>query len=106
MGFLISFTPFSILSAVVILVTTGMLVLRRRGSDLSYLPLLYWAVMLAHSQFFRYGYSPVAVGLGTACALLLRFAKLSGMARRAALLGEAAVLLYMIWRSIGLILLW
>ena len=65
-------------------------------------PLAYWGAALAYTFGFSRGLNAWWVGAGVLCALAVR----CGPYPRAVRWAELAALGYVLWRALGLILLW
>jgi hypothetical protein len=106
MVFGIPVTPFNVINAVVLILTIWMIFSRYSRAFGSNLPLLYWAAVIAHTKFFGGGYDARWVLGGTTCCLLLRFEFMNDLVVRLVQVGEYLALGYVLWRTIGLILMW
>ena len=99
-------TPFNLINTVVLILTIWMIFIRYSRASGSNLPLLYWAAVIAHTKFFGGGYDVRWVLGGTICCLLLRFEFMRDPMVRVVQVGEYLALGYLLWRTIGLILMW
>jgi len=98
LGFTVFNTVTLFILALAIVLVVQRLRLRLRGNW----PLAYYAVALAYAFAFPYSLKPLVLLAGMACAILLRFKKFHWGIRTA----EIAVLLYVIWRSVALLMGW
>lgn len=96
------FTLFNDLTLLLMALTIGVAALRLRGPAASNWPLVYYAVVLGYTFGFGGSLSKYPVFVTVAAGLLLRF-RLDAKAVRGV---ELAGLAYILWRSVGLILLW
>lgn len=106
MFFGIPLTPFNVIAFCMLALTLWVALVRYSHGTSSNLPLLYWLGIIAHMKFFEGGYEPRWVLAGTACALIVRFEFLSPAIMKTLQLGELAAMGYVLWRTVGLILLW
>lgn len=102
----IPLTPFNVINFAVLVMTVWVAVIRYSRGTSSFVPLLYWAAVIAHMRFFQGGYDYRWVLAGTACGLLLRFEFMNAAMAKLIQIGEFAALGYVAWRTIGLILMW
>ncbi|HWB95489.1 MAG TPA: hypothetical protein VG672_02270 [Bryobacteraceae bacterium] len=96
------FTLFNDLTLLLMAVTISMAVLRLRRRTGSRWPLGYYAVLLGYTFGFQGGLNPYAVVVTAAAGLLPQFHLDHKAARGVELAGFA----YILWRALGLILLW
>lgn len=96
------FTLFNALTLLVMGLTLAVAVQRFTARHTSNWPLAYYAAVLGYTFAFDGGLHPAWVLAGLACALLIR----SGYFWKHARALEAVVFGYILWRCLGLILLW
>jgi hypothetical protein len=96
------FTLFNAFSALIILLTLLLLWHRFAGSLFSNWPLAYYTALFGYTLLFSRGLQPYGVAVAAACALAIRF----GLYAERVRLLEAIPLAYVMWRCLGLILLW
>ncbi len=96
------FTLFNNITLLVLALTVYVAIWRFRGNLLSNWPLVYYAIVIAYTVAFTGGLHPAWVAAGSVSAVFLRVTMFPTFARVA----ELAALVYIAWRSIGLILLW
>lgn len=106
MIFGIPLTPFNVINFTVLLMTFWVGMIRYSRGNTSNLPILYWVGVIAHMRFFQGGYDYRWVFGGVACALFLRFEFMNRTITLFFQVLEFLVLAYVLWRTIGLILLW
>ena len=106
MFFGIPLTPFNVINFAILAMTALMAWVRYARPITSNGPLIYWAAVITHLRFFEGGFNPWWIGAGAACALFVRFEFMSHGFARVFLAGEAIALGYVVWRTLGLILLW
>ncbi len=96
------FTLFNSLTLLIMALTILTGVSRWTGGLKSNWPLVYYAMLLGYTIGFKYGLNPYWISAGTLTALLIRFSRWGLRTRWA----EAVVFGYVLWRCVGLILLW
>jgi len=96
------FTLFNNLTLFLMALTAGAAVLRLRGRASSSWPLAYYAAALGYTFGFEGGLNPYGVFAGLISSLLVRL----GIFPRQARVVELAALAYVLWRCLGLLLLW
>ena len=102
----IRLTPFNLIGFVVLLATGAMLWIRYRRGVVTLSPLLYWAAVVAHARLFSGGYDLRLAVAGLLSTLLLRVEFLGARLRKVVRAIELALLGYVCWRTIGLLLMW
>jgi hypothetical protein len=106
MIFGIPLTPFNVIAFCILALTIWVALVRYSHGTSSNLPLLYWLGIVAHMKFFEGGYDPKWVFGGAVCALIVRFEFISPGLTKLFQLGELTAIGYVLWRTVGLILLW
>ena len=99
-------TPFNFINAVVLIISVWAVLNRHSKAFGSNLPLVYWGAVVAHTKFFQGGYDPKFVLIGLVCCLLLRFEFMNDLLVKLVQVCEFAALGYVIWRTVGMILMW
>jgi hypothetical protein len=100
------FTGFNAATLALLLMTGWLGVFRNIGRTESNLPLIYYGLVMSHLQTFEYGYHPNWVWFGLVCALFLRFEFLGKTFLRAFHILEGLFLFYMVYRSLGMLMMW
>jgi hypothetical protein len=106
MFFGIPLTPFNVIAFCILGLTLWVALVRYSHGSSSNLPLLYWLGIVAHMKFFEGGYDPKWVFGGALCALIVRFEFLSNGLIKLLQLCELVAIGYVVWRTVGLLLLW
>ena len=99
---MLRFTLFNSITFFILLLTLLVVWRRFAGRPSSNWPLAYYTVLAAYTWAFSGGLNPFWVAAGVVCALAIRF----GLQARYVRLLELLPLAYVIWRCIGLILMW
>jgi len=102
----IPLTPFNVICFCVLALTIWIVALRYYRATSSNIPLLYWAGIIAHMKFFEGGYNPIWVFGGAICALFVRFEFMADVLVKIFQTAELVAIGYIVWRTVGLILLW
>jgi hypothetical protein len=100
------FTLFNGLVGLIMALTVWLIVLRFTRKLDSNWPLVYYAVLLAFWKVFDGSFNTWWVLAGVLCGLLLRFEFLGATVVKVVRWCELAVCGYVLWRSVGLWLLW
>lgn len=100
------FTLFNVITLFMMAATVVMAIKRFQLRLDTNWPLLYYAILVAYARSFRYSLNDYWLFTGVACALVLRFEFLGGIFEKAIRAVELAVLAYVLWRCLGLILGW
>jgi hypothetical protein len=96
------FTLFNSITLLMMALTAVVAVHRFRGRHSSNWPLVYYAVLLGYTFGFEGGLRPEMVLAGLGCAVSIRF----GFFWKVVRVGELVVLGYVLWRCLGLIMMW
>lgn len=96
------FTLFNGITLFIIAATVGVAALRAAGRAGSKWPLAFYPVLLAYAIGFPYSVNPWVAGAGLLLTLMVRF----GVLARPARLAEFAVLAYVLWRGLSLLMMW
>ena len=96
------FTLFNGITLFIMAATAGIAAIRIAGRNRSRWPLAYYPVLLGYALGFKYSLNPGWVAAGAALTLMVR----AGVQPLAARIAEYAVLAYVFWRALGLLLLW
>ncbi len=99
-------TPFTFFCLLIACFAALVGYIRYAGRAESNLPLMFWLGMFGHARIFEHGYRQEVTVAGLLLGLLLRFEFMNVTLQRIAITLEFVVLLYVSWRSIGLILGW
>lgn len=94
------FSPFNNATLLIMALTAAMAAQRWRGSARSAWPAAYYAVLAGYTFGFEGSMNRWMVAAGVACAVAIR----CGAAQARWL--EMAVFAYVLWRGLGLLLLW
>ena len=100
------FTLFNVITLCVMAATVVMAIKRFQLRLDTNWPLLYYAILVTYSRGFQYSLNEYWLFTGVACGLFLRFEFLGGIFEKAIRAVELAVFAYVLWRCLGLILLW
>lgn len=106
MFFGIPLTPFNAINFGVLAAAALVAWIRYSRGSSSNLPLLFWAGLFAHTRAFSGGFQPGWISAGVFCALMLRFEFMNERFEKVFQLGEFAAIVYVVYRAVGLILLW
>jgi hypothetical protein len=94
------FTPFNNITLLMMALTAATATARWRGRPRSNWPLLYYALVSAYTFGFDGSYSRIWLAFGALCGASIRFG--AAPARWA----ECLFFIYVLWRSVGLLLMW
>lgn len=95
------FTLFNNITLLIMGLTLALAFARWRGIQRSSWPLLYYAVLAAYAVGFDGSLNKWLVAAGLACGILLRFRKIWQIRFL-----EVMIIVYVLWRTLGLLLLW
>jgi hypothetical protein len=96
------FTPFNDITLLVMALTIVLVWRRFAGALAANWPLAYYAALVAYTIVFSGGLNPYWVAAGVACGLAIRCKLYPARVR----LVELFPLGYVIWRCVGLVLMW
>jgi hypothetical protein len=102
----IPLTPFNIINFLVLALTAWVGMVRYTRGPEANLPLLYWISLIGHMRVFEGGFDDRWILAGTALCCLIRFEFMKRQIVIFVQLLESAVMGYVVWRTVGLILLW
>ncbi|MCX6591905.1 MAG: hypothetical protein NTZ56_10295 [Acidobacteria bacterium] len=106
MFFGIPLTPFNVINFCLIGLIGMVAWFRYAHGHESNVPVLFWGGVVVHMKMFEGGFDYRWVIAGAASALVLRFEFMNRAMARVVQLAESVVLVYLVWRTVGLMLLW
>jgi hypothetical protein len=102
----VSLTPFNVINFCLLGLIGLVAWIRYAHGHESNLPVLFWLAVVAHMKMFDGGFDYRWVAAGGVSALILRFEFVNKTLANIVQVAEFAALVYLVWRTVGLMLLW
>ena len=102
----VALTPFNVINFCLLGLIGLVAWIRYAHGHESNMPLVFWVAVVAHMKMFEGGFDYRWVLAGGFSALVLRFEFVNKTLANLVQLGEFVALVYLVWRTVGLMLLW